>query len=110
MKEQSDDRERELKFRYGGGLEMLLDQLRHVTRPKWSLVTFPPRAIMDLYFDDDERTFRRLGATLRLRKRRLNPGWTMNFKSPPDPRETDFVDRREVISRVRVEEALLHSR
>jgi CYTH domain len=106
MKEQSDDREREIKFSFTGELEDLIDQLRRFSSPAWPLVTFPPRAIMDLYFDTPAMDLLTTGATLRLRKRRINLGWTVNYKSPRKLDENDFVDRREVITRVRIDEAL----
>ncbi|ONK15812.1 CYTH domain-containing protein [Streptomyces sp. MP131-18] len=105
MKEQSDDREREFKFEYGGDPAVLVEGLRSVAlgRP---LITFPPRAVMDLYFDNGDRDLLATGSTLRLRKRRINPGWTLNFKAPPLTDEAEFLDRREVITRVKVDEAL----
>lgn len=106
MKEQSDNREREIKFSFAGDPEDVIDQLRRFGSLKWPLVTFPPRAMMDLYFDTPAMDLLTAGATLRLRKRRINPGWTLNYKSPRKLDENDFVDRREVITRVKIDEAL----
>ncbi|QKW48215.1 CYTH domain-containing protein [Streptomyces buecherae] len=106
MKEQSDDREREFKFEYADDLDFLIDCMRSMATPERPLITFPPHAVMDVYFDNRDRDFFKAGSTLRLRKRRINPGWTLNFKTPPLADEHDFHDRREVITRVKVNEAL----
>lgn len=106
MREQSDNREREYKFEYHGDVELVVKNLRGAARDGWPLISLPPRAVMDLYFDTPAGDLLRTGSTLRLRKRRIKPGWNLNFKEPPLAGERDFIDRHEIITKVDVEEAL----
>jgi hypothetical protein len=106
MEEQSDNREREYKFEYHGDVDLVVKHLRVAARDGWPLITLAPRAVMDLYFDTPRRDLLRTGSTLRLRKRRTNPGWNLNYKEPPLAGERDFIDRHEIITALDVEEAL----
>ncbi|MFC5286641.1 CYTH domain-containing protein [Actinokineospora guangxiensis] len=104
-KEQSDDREREFKFATDRDLEDVLDVCRREVRQGWHLVQFQPRTVQDIYFDTPDLALARTGSCLRFRKRRVNKGWTANYKDGEVESEKDFVDRREVITQVSVEEA-----
>lgn len=105
MKEDSDNTEREFKFDPPPDDEHVLSQLRPLIPRSWKLVKWPPRTVLDIYFDGLGLPLFHSGATFRLRKRRVNVGYTANFKPAPDP-ELDYMERREVRTSVKIEEAL----
>lgn len=105
MKEASDNIEREFKFEYPGTDEKVLEFVRPLMRDSWRLVKWAPRTILDIYFDVPERQLFMTGATFRLRKRRVNPGWTANFKPSADPK-LEYLQRREVRTSVKIKEAV----
>lgn len=107
MKEDSDNTEREFKFESPKDAddEVVLSQLRPLMPRAWRLVKWPPRTVLDIYFDGVGLPLFRSGATFRLRKRRVNIGWTANFKPASEP-NLDYMERREVRTSVSIEEAL----
>jgi CYTH domain len=104
MKEDSDNVERELKFARPSSDEGVLELLRGLMKSQ-KLVKWPPRTVLDIYFDSDDLALDRSNATLRFRKRKKNPGWTVNFKPPPFD-DKRFMARREIRTSVTIEEAL----
>jgi hypothetical protein len=104
-KESSDHMECEWKFIAPPSDELVLGHVRRLLPSGWLLVRWPPRTILDVYFDTDTGHLFADGASFRLRKRRINPGWSANFKERPlDGRP--YHARREVITSVQVDEAL----
>ena len=73
--------------------------------PDWTFVKWPPRTILDIYFDSPELVLYKSGGTFRVRKRQINRGWNVNFK-PQTSHTEDFMERREVRTNISVKEAL----
>ena len=107
MKEQSDNLECEWKFVPPESPEVVLAHFRECLPRGWRLVKWPARSKLDIYFDTESGTLYGDGATFRFRKRQRNKGWTANFKEPPLD-GLPYHARREIITRITVEEALEH--
>jgi len=105
VKEDSDNTEREFKFDPPSDDEVVLGQLRPLVPRSWRTVKWPPRTVLDIYFDGPGLPLYHSGATFRLRKRRVNVGWTANFKPAPRP-DLEYMERREVRTSVTIDEAL----
>jgi hypothetical protein len=109
MREDSDHTEREIKFQPPTHDEAVLRHVRALMPDSWRLL-HSVRSFLDLYLDGPGMPLARAGAAVRLRRRRLNRGWTVNFKAPAAVHGDGSVHvaRREVRTSVSGEEALLY--
>ena len=105
MKEDRDKIEREVKFSPSLPEADILRLVRLLIREEWLLIKKPPRTIVDVFLDTKELVLLRNNITLRLRKRRVNPGWSVTYKPEPTP-SVDYVERREVQTSLKLAEAL----
>ncbi|HVM33927.1 MAG TPA: CYTH domain-containing protein [Actinomycetota bacterium] len=106
MKEASNDIEREWKFDCAPKDVEILSALRSLLPSGWRLVRGGDRGILDIYFDTPDGLLYYDGGSLRLRKRRVNRGWSVNFKPRP-LEEQRFLARPQMITSVTIDEALL---
>lgn len=109
MKEVADFTEREVKYWDCDhiGLLDLVKILQSDLAPEHRLLIRKPRTTIDVYLDTQNFTLYNLGATLRLRKRSVKAGWSVNFKPVAEQEDGRiFMQRREVISHLSVNETV----